>query len=164
MDKTQLSSVLETNLSRQLGWIAASDSKAAFGFAVATGMLGIVSSRIPLAPCHWTLLGAVSTSIAGVLCATALMAIAFATFPRTSGPKGSLLFFGGICQRNVEQYRHAVQALSVEEYIADLADQCHRNAELASIKFTWIQRASMCLLCAAPFWVAALWSLPTTNP
>ena len=72
---------------------------------------------------------------------------------------GSMIYCGGISQRSAEQFREAISALSPETYIADLALQCHRNAEIATRKFTWIQRALFCLYLSVIPWVLALWLL-----
>ena len=45
MDHQELVPFLETNLSRQLHWISAADSKTAFAFTLATVMLGVLAAR-----------------------------------------------------------------------------------------------------------------------
>jgi hypothetical protein len=58
-----------------------------------------------------------------------------------------------------DQYESAINALTDEEYIADLISQCHRNAEIVSAKYTWLKRAMISLyLCLLP-WVLAIYLL-----
>ena len=44
---------LETNLMRQLGWIAAADSKGSFAFAINTAMLGLLAAVSPKSSAAW---------------------------------------------------------------------------------------------------------------
>ncbi len=82
----------------------------------------------------------------------------------TSGPKGSLIYFGGISSQNSEQYEQAVMGLSRADYIKDLVKQCHRNAQIAEQKFTWIQRALACLFLSSVPWVLSVYLLYSATP
>lgn len=155
---------LEANLARQLHWIAAADTKAAFAFTLITAMLGLLAAIAPRNPSAWSVATAVFTSFAVALGAAGLLFLSFASFPRTGGPKGSLIYCNGIAQRSGEQFKQAVDQLSLDAYAADLAAQCHRNAEIATRKFAWIQRALLCLYLAVLPWVLALWLLYSAVP
>lgn len=150
---------LEANLSRQLGWIAAADSKASFVFAVGTAMLGVLAAVSPNALHEWQPITAIVAALAVVILLASLSSLCFATFPRTTGPKGSLIFFGGIAERSREKFRDAVLQLSVEAYASDLAAQCHRNAEIACCKFKWVQRALVALFLSVLPWGTAVFVL-----
>ncbi len=159
MEHRDLVPILETNLSGQLHWISSADRKAAFAFTLTTAMLGLLAAIAPRTMHAWTIAPAIFASFAGALGVAALLFVSLASFPRTEGPKGSLVYCGGIAQRTAEQFKDAVCALSIEAYVADLAAQCHRNAEIAAGKFLWIQRALLCLYLSVPPWALAVWLL-----
>lgn len=159
MDHREQILFLETNLGRQLLWIAAADTKAAFAFTVNTAMLGVLAAVAPKSAATWTIAPAIFASFAVALGLASLIFLSFASFPRTQGPKGSLIFCGGIAQRNLEQFKQAVTSLTAGAYIDDLVAQCHRNAEIAICKFSWIQRALLCLYLSVTPWALALFLL-----
>jgi len=159
METTERIRFLETNLGRQLSWIRAADSRAALAFALNTGMLGVLAAVSPKQATAWGVAPAILASFAAAFALASLVCLTFASFPRVEGPRGSLVFFGGIAQRTTAQFKEAVTALSDESYIDDLANQCHRNAEIASQKFSWVQRAFVCLYLAVPPWGFAIFLL-----
>jgi Family of unknown function (DUF5706) len=151
-------SILENTLTRQLAWIAAADAKTGFIFAVSTAMIGFLASAAP-AYGKWTSVGVVLAIAAAVLLLGSLGCVVLAVFPRTSGPKSSVIFFGGIAGRSVNSYRVDVQALIEEEYEEDLIRQCHINAQIASNKYHWIKFASVLLAVGTLPWLAAAYIL-----
>ena len=159
MENKELVPILEANLARQLHWIASADSKAAFAFTLTTAMLGILAAIAPRDSSAWAVAPAIFTSFAVALGVAALLFLSFAALPRTEGPKGSLIFCGGISQRSAAQFKEAIFAVTPDTYAADLAVQCHRNAEIATTKFAWIQRALFCLYLSVVPWALALWLL-----
>lgn len=159
MDHRERVALLESNLARQLHWINLADTKAAFVFTICTAMLGLLAAIAPRSAACWGMALVVFTSFAVVLGITTLLFLSFASFPRTGGPEGSLIYFGGIAQRSAGQFEEAIQGLTIDAYMADLAAQCHRNAEIATRKYAWIQRALFCLYLSVPFWTLALWLL-----
>jgi len=159
VETTERIRFLEANLDRQLSWIRATDSKLALAFALNTGMLGVLAAVSPKQACAWDVAPAIFASFAAAFALASLVCLTFASFPRTEGPRGSLVFFGGIAQRTATQFKEAVAALSDESYIDDLANQCHRNAEIANRKFSWVQRAFICLYLAVPPWGLAVFLL-----
>ena len=152
---------LEASLARQLGWIAAADSKASFVFAIDTAMLGVLAAVSPKTGSAWAVAPAIFAAFAVAFGLATLSFLCFASFPRTKGPKYSLIYFGGIAQRDAEQFRDAVSELSFESYTQDLSAQCHRNAEIASRKFTWVQRALVSLYLSVLPWGTAILLLYT---
>ena len=159
MEDEDLVPLLETNLSRQLHWISSADGKVAFVFTFATAMLGVLAAVAPSSLEVWSTASAALTSIAAVLETVALLFASFAAFPRTEGPAGSFIYCGGIAERTREEFRHALRDMSNGSYVADLASQCHRNAEIAIAKFIWVHRALGCLYFSVPPWAVALWML-----
>lgn len=148
---------LEGNITRQLGWISAADSKASLVFAINTAMLGVLAAVSPKTGNNWALAQAIFAAFAAAFSLAALLFLCIVTFPRTKGPMGSLVYFGGIAQRDATQFYNAVSELTVESYMKDLVAQCHRNAVIAGRKFVWVQRALVSLyLSVLPWGIAIL--------
>ncbi len=159
MDISEKISLLESNLARQLSWISAAESKGSFIFAVDTALLGVLAAIAPSTSASWNIAPAIFASFTLLFAGTSLLFLSFASFPRTTGPKGSVIYFGGIVQRDTSQYGSAISELTNESYCTDLVAQCHRNAEIANQKFIWIQRALVCLYLSTSPWVAAIYLL-----
>jgi len=70
-----------------------------------------------------------------------------------------MLFFGGIAKRDLGQFTEAACQISAEAYADDLCMQCHRNAEIADRKFTWVQRAFVALYLSVIPWCLAVYLL-----
>lgn len=155
MDKTELAG---KTLERQLSWIIAADSRAALIVPVSIAMLGTLAAIVP-SPIEWSVGAAVLASLATLLLVVSLLCCTLAAFPRTNGPKGSLIFFGGISERDIDSY--VVQLLSCElsELQADLARQCYVNATIASKKFRWVKTAMGFLFGSILPWVGAVYLL-----
>jgi hypothetical protein len=159
MEEKDRISFLEDNLDRQLQWIAAADSRIAFIFTLSTAMLGVLAAISPTTPKDWSLAAGIwaSAALAGGL--ASLLLLSFAAFPRTDGPKGSLVYFGGISQRERDQFVRDVLALDNGVYCEDLAKQCHVNAEIANRKFTWVKRSLISLYLSITPWGLAVYLL-----
>lgn len=143
---------LETTLARLLDWIRAADIKIAPILAIDTTMLGVFAA---LAPKHqrWTILAAIVAVLAVIPLLVSLFFLFFAAFPRTKGPKGSLLYFEGIKSREPNDFLKAVQEMSKGQLIEDLANQCHRNAEIASAKYAHLRTAIGALFLSVIPWL-----------
>jgi hypothetical protein len=163
MDTKKRIELLESSLTRLLAWIDSANSTTNFLFTISTAMLGAVMLLAPPLS-KWTIASAVVSAIAIVLLLSSLLMSSLVYFPRTKGPKGSLIFLGGIANMDREQYESAIKALTDEEYIADLISQCHRNAEIVTAKYTWLQRAMISLYLCAPPWVVAIYLLIQLRP
>lgn len=150
---------LGTNLARQLAWIGAAESKISFAFTINAAMLGVLAAVSPKLASDWTVAPAIFASFSTAFVLASLLFLSFASFPRTHGPKSSLVYFGGIAQRDADQFYEAVSTMSSEAYIEDLSAQCHRNAEIANRKFTWVQRALALLYLAVIPWGLAIYLL-----
>lgn len=151
--------LLEANLARQLQWIGWSDTKSAFIFSLTAAMIGLLAAVAPGGTAEWTTPQAVSASFAVAAAAAAFIFLSLAAFPRTDGPKGSLVYCGGVSQREQSQFCADISAVSAQDYAADLAAQCHRNAVIACAKFKWIKRALIALYLAVGPWAIAVWLL-----
>ena len=156
---TDLVSFLEKNLARQISWISAADSKISFVFAIDTAMLGLLAAVSPKAASSWAVAPAIFAAFAALCGLASLAFLSLASFPRTKGPKSSLIFFGGIARRDVDQFRKAACEMSTESHFDDLCVQCHRNAEIAKRKFVWVQRALVALYLSVAPWCLAIYLL-----
>lgn len=158
IDVEQISSldVLEKTLERMLYWIAAADSKVAPVLGIDTAMLGVIAAIAPK-PGHWTLGAAVSAFLTVALVFASLVLLFLASFPRTAGLKGSLVFFGGITERERSLYVAEITDLKGQQYCEDLAIQCYRNAEIAGLKYRYVRLAMTTLFAAIIPWMLAVY-------
>jgi hypothetical protein len=159
MESNERIAVLEANLARQLEWISWSDTKSAFIFSLAAAMIGLLAAVSPTDVSLLSTSQAISASFTVAGAAAAFIFLSLATFPRTDGPKGSLVYCGGIAHREIAQFGDEILAVSGESYARDLAAQCHRNAVIACEKFKWVQRAMIALYLAVGPWAVAVWLL-----
>jgi len=143
--------VLEKELSRLLEWIRAAESRLALVLPLSTTMLAALSAMASVAsrPVHLLALAAVTA----LFLATSILFSTFAIFPRTAGPKGSLIFFRGIVEQDLTRYQEQMRGLNRERYFDDLSRQCYRNAEIAARRHTWMRRSMVCMLLGAALWV-----------
>ena len=149
---------LEKELSRILSWIQVADSRIALVLPLSTGMLGAIAVLAPAIKL-WSASSAIASSFAIFFLVLSLVFCAFASFPRIDGPKGSVIFFGGIVTRELEQFKSSVKSLDEEMYSDDLISQCHINAQIANIKFTWVRRAMGSLFISFLPWAISVFLL-----
>lgn len=159
MEQLERIKVLENNFARQLGWIVTADSKATFIFMLNVAMLGLLATVSPKNACSWTLASGIFASFSAAFGFASLLFLSIASFPRTQGPRGSLVFFGGIVQRDIDQFKAEIASTTLDEYADDLSGQCYRNAVIANRKFVWIQRALLCLYLSVLPWGLAIYFL-----
>jgi len=146
---------LDTLLSRNLLWVAAADGKVPAIFAIDMAMLSflcVLASKLN----QWTIYWAISSSLAAIALLGSILFLALVTFPRLKGPKGSMVFFGGIVQYAEGKFIKKVLAEHSEEILEDFARQIYRNAEIAHEKFAHIRRAMICMFASLPFWFVAI--------
>ena len=158
-DKRQLISILETNLARQLGWIQAADGRVSLVLPLSTAMLGLIAALIPKNICQWEVLPIAFAVISSCLLLLSILFVVFASFPKTTGPEGSLIFFGGISMNSLNEYKSKIQSLTEDKYINDLVEQCHRNAEIVSKKYHWVKKSLICIFLSLPFWLVSIFLL-----
>lgn len=151
----QTPNLLDNILSRNLAWISAADSKTAPILAIDTAMLGLLVT-LAVRVNGWTgptIL--ISLFAAGCL----LFSLGFligVTFPRLEGPTHSLIYFGGIAEDPIDEYVEKILKVGDQELRQDFAKQCHRNAEIAKLKFGHVRRAMIFLYIAVLPWLASL--------
>lgn len=142
---------LEKELSRLLGWIQAADTRITLVLPLTTAMLGVLAVLAPKIG-NWTIVSALATFFSAFFLVLSIICLAFASFPRTNGPKGSMIFFSGINSQDINQFKESVSALNENYYIADLVNQCHINAKIAGVKFTWVKRSLINLFVSSLPW------------
>ena len=126
-------------------------------------MLGALAVLTPTLS-EWTVGPAIATSLASLLLLASLGCAAIGTFPRTSGPKASLIYFGGITARDLSQYEAAMLSVSDDDYFVDLVRQSHRNAQIAQKKYMWIRVSMACLFVSTVPWGLSLFLLYSGQP
>lgn len=150
--------VAQWALERQIGWITTADVKVGVVVAIQTAMAGVLAAAYSAATSRseWAIF---STVIAFACAIGAFACAAFALFPRTDGPKRSLLFFGRICELSSDEYSSAIAGATDRDLLEDCAAQIHRNAEIAKEKHRWVQNGLIWSFLAAPPWTIALLQL-----
>jgi hypothetical protein len=150
--------VQTAELARLLDWVRAVDAKVPVLTAISCAIVASVATIAPAAD-RLTLptLGVIAAGVVPQFVSLAYCALA--TFPQTKGPTGSLIFFGGIAERSADQYRKEVDALTSSKHLADLTAQCHRNAEIAAIKYRRLRGATAWLFLGIVPWMLALYIL-----
>lgn len=149
---------LEKELARLLSWIQAADTRIALVLPLATAMLGALAVLAPNNE-KWTVVSAVATSFSSFFLILSILFLALASFPRTNGPRGSMIFFSGINDRELEQYRSSVNELDENGYENDLINQCHINAVIANSKFSWVKRSIFSLFVSSLPWFLSIYLL-----
>lgn len=147
----------ETTLARLVATGTIADSRSGLVISSNIGMLGAlvasISGRNAVAAEAWLWLMAAFTAAA---CLTSIAMAALAAFPRPGTRPGSLVFFGSIAELPLETYFERLRSVPQVEFAHDLADQCHRVAALASLKFRWVRRAMVTMIGAAVPWLICL--------
>lgn len=145
-------------LSLQLDWIRNADAKVSPIFAIDVAMLG-VSAALAKAISSWTIWAAVTGAVSSLLLLSSILMLAFVSFPRTEGPKGSNIFFGGIAQQDLTKFTDGLPNTTDEDSQRDLATQIYRNAEIASSKYSFLKWAFILMFLGMPFWLVSVFFL-----
>jgi hypothetical protein len=147
--------LLDRILSKNLSWVSAADSKISPLLAIDTAMLGVLAALIPRAN-QWLATSAIFAAISAILLIASLICLICANFPRLKGPKGSLIYFGGISEYEPDVYAKTILSGITDDLLKDYAYQCHRNAEIAKSKFHFIKWATVLLYSALPVFLVAI--------
>lgn len=145
-------------LSLQLNWIKSADNKIPPIFAINTAMLGVIAALIPDIN-SWDINSAIFTSMSIAPIVGSIICLALTTFPRLSGPKGSVVFFSGIASRTEDAYIAEISDLTVEALNKDMLQQIYRNAEIAKSKYTYIKKSMILSFSSIPLWFISVWYL-----
>lgn len=149
---------LNDNLDRQLSWIDKSDIRLAFIAPLSLAMLASLASKTPvitewsIAIWMWLLFSTFFLFLTLIFCVCA-------TFPRTDGKKDSVVFFGEIIKKDIDTFADEILIITEADVLKDLVYQIYINAEIASIKYGWIQKSLFTLILASVFWLFAIYTL-----
>lgn len=142
-------------LERNLAWVRTADAKVSPVFAVNAGMLGVLGVRMPdletlpvVVVLVWAL--AAAALLGSTIC------LGLVVFPRLTGPKDSVVFFGTVVHMAESVYIQRLTAQPTDALVADLARQAFRNAEIAAAKYAHLRLAMIGLFAGFPLWLAAL--------
>jgi len=147
----------ETTLARLVATGTIADSRSGLVISSNLAMLGALiatlsGASLPHAgPLLWPFVALASTGCVGSIAMAAL-----AAFPRPGTRPGSLVFFGSIAELNRDDYFNRLRTVAQVDFARDLADQCHRVAVLAALKFRWVRRAMATMIAAAVPWLICL--------
>jgi hypothetical protein len=148
-------------LERQLGWIAAADTKVA---AVITLDLAMIAALGALGGTEkLSVWSKPDNAWAVVFCMLALVPIllslcyaAAALLPRPEGPQTSMLYFGRVAEVPRADYVVKLSAVTDVQLLGDFAEQVHRNAEIAKEKFKNVRLSMLLGFLAMPAWVISV--------
>jgi hypothetical protein len=147
----------ETTLARLVATGTIADSRSGLVISSNNGMLGALVASSSGTTLHaasswlWLMFGLTS-----VACSVSIGMAALAAFPRPGKQHGSLVFFGSIAEMRYEDYVERLRTVPQIDFARDLADQCHRVATIASLKFRWVRRAMATMIAAAVPWLVCL--------
>jgi hypothetical protein len=160
MTKTEQIAAAEKNLERLLEWVTRCDNKTVIILGIVTALSGVFVTLIASTQI-WTYCKQAATVLTTLFLLLEFACIFNANIPRTRGPTGprSLLFFETIAETGVDEYRKAFTSQTQDEYLADLTRQCHRNAQIVSMKFQSLTWAYRLLIPVLFFWAMSLYFL-----
>lgn len=156
MDPDVKIQVAEKNLDRLLEWINRFDNKSTIILGIDTGMLGYLGSSAPSVQ-TWTISIILLVILAVGALLLSLLYVYFGIYPRTKGPQDSLIYFGSIVKKSVDEYKQAFSGQNDDGYLTDLLEQCHRNSEILDQKFDCLKKAYRLLLISVLPWALALY-------
>lgn len=145
----------ERVLDRQLEWIKSVDSKVTIIAAIDVALLAIFADRIPASPSSWGMIVLLSVIGTGGLLAS-LVFCALASFPQLKSRSNSIVYFKTIASHSVAQFTKRFVGLSDAEFLDDLLEQVHRNAEIANSKFQKVKGAKISFMLGAVPWIVVI--------
>ena len=145
-------------LERNLSWIATADVKVGAVITLNLALLGGLAAAYAGVG-HKS---AFDHLLAGATLLLSIVSIVFAKIalvPRVAGPLKSLIFFGPISAMTRPAYLEQIRAITDADFLTDIAQQVHRNAEIACTKHKWVRRAILAMFASGAVWIVALYSL-----
>jgi len=142
-------------LERNLGWITAADAKVSVVTTINLAMLGGLAAAYSQASAKtcWVYL---FSSLSAAFVIISLACAAISVLPRLDGPKHSLLFFGRIAEMGLNEYQQSFKQSPDEDFLDDLTEQIHRNAEIAKEKHRWVKNAMALSFLSVIPWVVSI--------
>lgn len=144
-------------LERNLAWITAAEVKVGVIVAINTALLGSLGAAFSgseaVNKTSWAYVFAISAGVAaiiGVCCA------AMTVLPRTTGPEKSLVFFGRISSLDEAEYVQQFKNATDLELLDDWSAQVHRNAQIATTKYSWVRKSMYWSFLSLVPWLPAI--------
>lgn len=147
-------------LERQLNWISNGDVKigaiVTLNLALLAGLAKYFSNDGPVLLDLLYVGTAISIITGLVLCKMGFK-------PRFDAPNQSNIFFGTIIKKDLSRFSTEINQLTQDDFNSDLAEQIHRNAQIACIKYTYLSKATSTLLITSFLWTITLGITLFTN-
>ncbi|MFV5585378.1 Pycsar system effector family protein [Acinetobacter oleivorans] len=83
--------------------------------------------------------------------------------PKFSPPNESNIFFGTIIKKDLTAFIQEIDNLTKEDFSKDLANQVHRNAHIACIKYQYLSKATLTLVITSILWAVTIGGTLFTN-
>lgn len=148
----------EANLQRELDWVGRCDARIAFVAGISIAMLGVLANSSANI-IDWDLFLYIVFGVTGFLLIGSLVSLYFAQYPKTDSFNSSLIYFGTIAERRLDQFQKEFKSLSDENYLDDLLCQTHTNAQILEKKFRLLKISlSMIIISVAPWLMAIYYS------
>lgn len=155
MNDTERLNHARWTLERQLTWIAAADAKVGVVVTLHVAMLGGLGAAYTAAAAKSSWVNVTATAYA-ILALASLICAAMALWPRTVGPKNSMIYFGCVVKGRCEDYVDDFKNKGNDFFFADVVEQIHRNAEIATKKISFVSTAMKAAFAGSLFWVMAV--------
>jgi hypothetical protein len=145
----------EKSLSQMIDWIGRHDSRSAGLMGITVAMMGALSAATPSFK-QWNglLMFALAVTAAGFI--VVLYQLMRGQIPRIRAGKPSLSFFGAVAHMPHDEFRSRFLAMTEDEYLDDVLNQCYVNARILRSKFRCLKRGLIALLVTAIPWAWAL--------
>lgn len=145
----------EKSLSQMIDWIGRHDSRSAGLMGITVAMMGALSAATPPLK-QWNTLFTGVLLLAAVGFGLVLYQLMRGQIPRLRTGRPSLSFFGTVAGMSQEDFRSRFVAMTEDEYLDDILNQCYVNARILRSKFRCLRRGLVALLVTALPWVWAL--------
>lgn len=145
----------EKSLSQMIEWIGRHDSRSAGLMGITVAMMGALSAATPSIK-QWTGLFTFALLLTATGFAIVLYQLMRGQIPRMRKGKPSLSFFGSVATMSQDDFRSRFIAMTEEEYLEDILNQCYVNARILRSKFRCLRRGLIALLLTALPWVWAI--------
>ncbi len=150
--------LMEASMERLLRTNNGADSKVSTLMGMNTTMLAVLAALVTRQQSVSAgLIVVAAVSAAGLL--LGLFFLSLSSFPRTSMPARSIVFFGAIASLDAGSFHARVCGVTDMEYLDDLIDQCYRMSQIATQKFNWIRRAQMAWYASILPWLWTVYAL-----
>lgn len=152
----------ERALADLLEWVAKTDGRTAFLFAVNTALGGIALGALSLS--SWSVAEVLIYSVYFILFAAVSFNLVMVQYPMVTSPNSSMVFFGTIAGKPFDNFVADFSSMTDDMYLRDVLHQCHVNARVVQTKFRRIRRSMFLLILSSLFWLPAIAVPSLTTP